>query len=140
MKLKITLHGVAYEVDVEVLDAQDEMQDSGTPLPRYGGGPGPAAPAPAAQPVGSTAAPAAAPGSQAGPPTPSSGVVSPIAGTVLEVKCKVGDQVSAGQILVVIEAMKMETEIAAPGGGKIKAISIAPGDAVRENQSLVEFE
>ena len=34
MKLKITVHGVAYEVDVEVLDAQDEMQDPGSPLPR----------------------------------------------------------------------------------------------------------
>ena len=68
------------------------------------------------------------------------GVVSPIAGTVLEVKCKPGDQVSSGQVLVVIEAMKMETEIAAPEGGKVKAVPVAPGDAVRENQTLVEFE
>ena len=141
MKLKITLHGVAYEVDVEVLDAEDEMLVAGVPLPRHAG---PATPAPqSVGPVGPAANSAthvAPAGSQTGPSASGSGVVSPIAGTVLEVKCKVGDQVSAGQILVVIEAMKMETEIASPGGGKIKAINIAPGDAVRENQSLIEFE
>lgn len=137
MKLKITVHGVAYEVDVEVLDAQDEMFDTGSPLPR--------AAVPAAAPTGS---PAPAPIPAAGPapagPAPAAGgaggVVSPIAGTVLEVKCKAGDEVSAGQVLVVIEAMKMETEIAAPGGGKVKSVAVAPGDAVRENQTLVEFE
>ena len=134
MKLKITVHGVAYEVDVEVLDAQDEMLDHGSPLPRPAAPAGPVAPvAVSGASVGGAAPPAA-------PAGPTSGMVSPIAGTVLEVKCKVGDQVSAGQILVVIEAMKMETEIAAPGGGKIKAVLVAPGDAVRENQSLVEFE
>lgn len=129
MKLKITVHGVAYEVDVEVLDAQDEMQTSGSPVVR------PAGPAPAA-PVGTAAG--APPAAAAGPA--GSGVVSPIAGTVLEIKCKPGDQVSPGQALLVIEAMKMETEIAASEAGRVKSIPVAPGDAVRENQLLVEFE
>lgn len=134
MKLKITVHGVAYEVDVEVLDAKDEMFDNGSPLPSVA----PVAPvgAVAAAPVAGPA-PVAAPAPAAGG---GDGVVSPIAGTVLEVKCKVGDQVAAGQVLLVIEAMKMETEIAAPGAGKVKAVPVAPGDAVRENQMLVEFE
>jgi oxaloacetate decarboxylase alpha subunit len=66
-------------------------------------------------------------------------VASPIAGTVLEVKVKVGDQVEQGQTLLVIEAMKMETAIAAPGAGKVKAVLVAAGDAVRENQTLVDF-
>ncbi len=131
MKLKITVHGVAYEVDVEVLDAKDEMHGAASPLPPA---PAPAAagPVPVAPSVGGP-----------GPVLPSQGetggVASPIAGTVLEVKVKVGDKVEQGQTLLVIEAMKMETAIAAPGAGQIKAVLVAAGDAVRENQTLVDF-
>jgi glutaconyl-CoA/methylmalonyl-CoA decarboxylase subunit gamma len=131
MKLKITVHGVAYEVDVEVLDAQDEMQTQNSPLPRSAA-PVPAAPAPGGPAAGPAPTPTAIP--------TGGGVVSPIAGTVLEIKCKPGDQVSSGQTLLVIEAMKMETEIAASEAGVVKAVPVAPGDAVRENQMLVEFE
>lgn len=130
MKLKITVHGVAYEVDVEVLDAKDEMQRSSSPLP----------PAPSSAPVVPSPAPVApmpAPG--VGPVGDPGGVASPIAGTVLEVKVKAGDKVEQGQTLLVIEAMKMETAIAAPGPGTVKAVPVAAGDAVRENQTLVEF-
>lgn len=135
MKLKITVHGVAYEVDVEVLDAKDEMQGAASPLP----------PAPAAAPAVSGPAPVpfVSPAGGPAPATPlpggTGGVASPIAGTVLEVKVKVGDQVEKGQTLLLIEAMKMETAIAAPGSGKIKAVLVAAGDAVRENQTLVDF-
>jgi biotin carboxyl carrier protein len=132
MKLKITVHGVAYEVDVEVLDAKDEMQRASSPLP-----PAPAAAPPVSAPGAPSAAPAPAPA--AGPIGDSGGVASPIAGTVLEVKVKAGDEVAQGQTLLVIEAMKMETAIAAPGPGTVKAVPVAAGDAVRENQTLVEF-
>ena len=133
MKLKITVHGVAYEVDVEVLEASDEMQGQPSPLP-------PVAPA-----VSAAGAPATAPVSPTGPapvalPGEGGGIASPIAGTVLEVKCKLGQKVEQGQTLLVIEAMKMETAIAAPGAGVIKQIHVAAGDAVRENQVLVDFE
>jgi biotin carboxyl carrier protein len=130
MKLKITVHGVAYEVDVEVLDAKDEMAHPASPLP--------AAPPPPAAP-GSAAVPPPAPPPSAGPSADAGGVGSPIAGTVLEVKVKAGDEVAEGQTLLVIEAMKMETAIAAPGAGTIKAVLVAAGDGVRENQTLVEF-
>ena len=130
MKLKITVHGVAYEVDVEVLDAKDEMHGAASPLP-------PAPPAPAPVPV---APPAAGPVPSVPIPDGTGGVASPIAGTVLEVKVKVGDKVEQGQALLVIEAMKMETAIAAPGAGRIKAVLVAAGDAVRENQTLVDFD
>jgi biotin carboxyl carrier protein len=133
MKLKITVHGVAYEVDVEVLDAKDEMRRPISPLP----------PAPVETPPGSGAVSAAGPATAATaspePVTGSEGVASPIAGTVLEVKVKEGDQVTPGQTLLVIEAMKMETAIAAPDAGQVKAVLVAAGDAVRENQTLVEF-
>lgn len=127
MKLKITVHGVAYEVDVEVLDAKDEMQGAPvSPLPPVERSAVPAAPVAAASP-------GALPAGDAG------GVASPIAGTVLEVRCKPGDKVAAGKDLVVIEAMKMETVIAAPAAGTVKAVLVAAGDAVRENQTLVEM-
>jgi len=134
MKLKITVHGVAYEVDVEVLDAKDEMHRAASPLP-----PAPAAGPADPGPVPAAPAVAAAPAASPVPAGDSDGVGSPIAGTVLEVKVKVGDEVSQGQALLVIEAMKMETAIAAPGPGRIKAVLVAAGDAVRENQTLVEF-
>ena len=131
MKLKITVHGVAYEVDVEVLDASDEMQRSSGPLPPVP----PAEPGATVRPLPAAAPP---PTPSAGPPT-EGGVASPIAGTVLEVKVKPGDQVVQGQDLLLIEAMKMETAIVAPSNGSVKAVLVAAGDSVRENQTLVEF-
>ena len=133
MKLKITVHGVAYEVDVEVLDAKDEMRRSSSPLP-----PAPVEAPPVPGPI-SPGGSAPAVTSSPVPVTGSDGVASPIAGTVMEVKVKVGDQVAQGQTLLVIEAMKMETAIAAPDAGQVKAVLVAAGDAVRENQTLVEF-
>jgi biotin carboxyl carrier protein len=134
MKLKITVHGVAYEVDVEVLDAEGDFLQA-SPLPPHAQ---PAAPPPAP----AQAAPMAAPATPATPPPGSAdgAVLSPIAGTVLEVKCKAGDEVKNGQELMVIEAMKMETAISAHRDGKIKAVPVAAGDGVRENQILVDFE
>jgi len=133
MKLKITVHGVAYEVDVEVLDAGEGFPAVNQPRPKQNGQKPPTAP------------PASA-SSSAPPPQASAGaseggtVTSPIAGTVHEIKCKPGDQVESGQVLLVVEAMKMNTGIAAPTAGKIKAVPVAVGDSVRENQTLVEFE
>lgn len=132
MKLKITVHGVAYEVDVEVLEASDEMQQAGGPLPPVTPvEPGLVSPPPSGR---ATPAPATATAPAAGT------VSSPIAGTVLQVKSQVGQEVQQGEALLVIEAMKMETVIAAPGSGRLKAVLVAAGDSVRENQPLVEFE
>ncbi|MBU0741102.1 acetyl-CoA carboxylase biotin carboxyl carrier protein subunit [bacterium] len=132
MKLKITVHGVAYEVDVEVLDAKrDEFGPTGA-LPSLG--------APGTFHHGSAAASAPPPAvGQAAPSTAGSGVVSPIAGTVIEIRCKPGDDVAQGQELLIIEAMKMNTAIAAPVAGTVKQVLVAAGDSVRENQQLVEF-
>lgn len=133
MKLKITVHGVAYEVDVEVLDAGDgAMQQYNSPLPA-------AASAPRAPGSGAPAAAMPAPSAGPAPAGATGGISSPIAGTVLELKCKAGDQVTEGQALVIIEAMKMETAIAAPSAGTVKAVLVAAGDNVRESQTLVEF-
>lgn len=136
MKLKITVHGVAYEVDVEVLDAKrDEFGPTGA-LPSLGSHGTTRHPvtAPAGAPASAPAAASAAPVT-----APAGGVVSPIAGTVIEIKCKAGDAVTAGQELLIIEAMKMNTAIAAPGAGTVKSVLVAAGDSVRENQQLIEF-
>ena len=137
MKLKITVHGVAYEVDVEVLDP-------GKGFPTHSNGLGSskrAMPSTADnskslnQPVGSDIN--QVPNQSVGE---KGSVASPIAGTIMEIKCKPGDEISKGQELIVMEAMKMKTAIAAPVSGKIKTVLVAVGDAVRECQQLVEFE
>ncbi|MBI4880187.1 MAG: biotin/lipoyl-binding protein [Planctomycetes bacterium] len=135
MKLRITVHGVAYEVEVEVLDPGEGFLGAG-PLPPLRM---PEAPAP---PHGAAGAASAHAGREAAPvASVAPGAVSaPIAGTVLEVKCRAGDAIEKGQILVVVEAMKMETSIAAPVGGRVKKVLVAVGDNVREGQAMVELE
>jgi len=133
MKLKITVHGVAYEVDVEVLDAGEGFPPSSSLPPRPAASPAPAGSAPQNAP--------AAPGREAAPEGDTlHTVASPIAGTIQEIKVKPGDQVQKNQALLVIEAMKMNSSIAAPVAGKVKAVPVAVGDSVREGQTLVEFE
>lgn len=128
MKLKITVHGVAYEVDVEVLDAGDGFPQVSSRPKSIQRNPGPVSVPP---PTVRTSRPDQA---------ASGSVTSPIAGTIIEIKCKAGDEVKEGQILLVLEAMKMKTSIAAPTAGKIKTVPVAAGDSVRESQILVEFE
>ena len=128
MKLKITVDGKVYEVEVDVFE------------------PEPAGPA-YVPPVGSARVPAAAPApppKQAGAPTPvaDEGKVcrSPIAGTVAKVPVQVGQAIKVNDVLLVLEAMKMETVITAPIAGKVSKINANVGDFVQGGQVLVEFE
>ncbi|MFH2035446.1 MAG: biotin/lipoyl-containing protein [Candidatus Zixiibacteriota bacterium] len=132
MKLKITVHGVAYEVDVEVLDAGEGFpppRKTRSMMPTEGNASehGNNIAMKSVKPV------AASTGSK-------EGISSPIAGTIIEIKCSNGQSVTKGQILVIMEAMKMKTSIAAPTDGQIKKVLIAAGDTVRENQMLIELE
>ncbi len=129
MKLRITVNGVAYDVDVEVLDAEDGFPAPGTSHVTTS--------------HTSTASlnngsPAPSPAKTVAPPT-AGAVTSPIAGNVVELKCSANESVTAGQPLLVIEAMKMNTTISAPAAGTIKAVKVAVGDAIREGQVLVEM-
>lgn len=65
---------------------------------------------------------------------------SPVAGIVVRVCVQAGDQLQPDDLLVVLEAMKMETSVTAPTAGKVKAVKVTPGEAVKLNQILVEFE
>ena len=81
------------------------------------------------------------PGASAGgQPVSDGSTVSPMPGTVLEVRAKPGDEVEEGQTLVVVEAMKMENVLRAETDGTIKTITVEPGDSVAADELLVEFE
>jgi methylmalonyl-CoA carboxyltransferase small subunit len=65
---------------------------------------------------------------------------SPVAGIVVRVSVKAGDELSPDDLILVLEAMKMETSVTAPFAGKLKSVKVVPGEAVKINQTLVEFE
>jgi biotin carboxyl carrier protein len=93
--------------------------------------------------LGATAAPrrAAGGGQQAAPrPTAKGGVTAQIAGRVISIKTKVGDEVKAGDVLLLLEAMKMENEIKSPKDGIVKDVPVAEGQRVSEGDTLVVVE
>jgi len=103
--------------------------------------PVPAAPPPSA-PVQAAPAPAA-PVQAASRPAPASSdnmIVAPMPGIILSIAVKEGDEVNAGDSLLVLEAMKMENEIHAPQAGKVKKIHVNEGAEVQSGSQLVEFE
>ena len=132
MKYKITLKGTTYEVEVEKGEAMilDEYEAK-SPVP----------PAPvAAAPVAVAAAPAAAPAAAApAPAAVAAGTVvpAPLPGNVFAIKVKEGDAVKAGDVLVIIEAMKMENEVCAPSDGVVKQIAVSKGAMVATGDTLV---
>ena len=131
MKLRVTLEGVTYDLDVEFVE---DTEAPTKPLPSR------PAPGGAAQ----SAAPAAAPAMPAPKPPPGetadNTVTSPLSGTVFKLLVKVGDQVAANQDLIILEAMKMETNVVAAAAGVIKNVAVAEGDQVTQGQLLIEFE
>ena len=129
MKLQIGIDGKTYEVEVEI------TEDDAAPKPHYI----PAQPAATVL----TAAPAAGAPKAAAPAGPvNEGKVcrSPIAGMVTRVNVQPGQQIQPNDLLLVLEAMKMETNVTSPVAGKVKNVTVAPSDAVQLNQVLVEFE
>uniref|UniRef100_Q01R49 Biotin/lipoyl attachment domain-containing protein n=1 Tax=Solibacter usitatus (strain Ellin6076) TaxID=234267 RepID=Q01R49_SOLUE len=130
MKLTITVDGKTYEVDV------DAAQPEPPAAPPYAIGGVNIASAPLRAPAG---APAAAP-VDSKPVNEDKVCRSPVSGVVVRVAAQVGQSLQTGDILVVLEAMKMETNITAPGAGKIAAIAVNQGDGVQAGQVVVEFE
>jgi methylmalonyl-CoA carboxyltransferase 1.3S subunit len=120
MKLKVTVNGLVYDVDVEV---EEE------PLPTLG-----------AVLVGSTSAFGMTPTATKAPATSANALTSPVAGTVVTVLVEAGADVLAGQTLLVLEAMKMETEVTAPEDGKVKSVEVVVGEAVHGGQVLIEWD
>ena len=129
MKYKVTLNSKVYEVEVEEGTAMlvDEYE-AYVPAP---------APAPVAAATVPAAAPAPAPAPAAAPRAAGEVVASPLPGTVLQVKVSAGEAVKAGQLLLVIEAMKMENEILAPRDGTVAQVVAAKGATVNTGDALV---
>ena len=129
MKYKVTLNSKVYEVEVEEGTAMlvDEYE-AYVPAP---------APAPVAAAPVPAAAPAPAPAPAAAPQAAGEVVASPLPGTVLQVKVSAGESVKAGQLLLIIEAMKMENEILAPRDGTVAQIVAAKGATVNTGDALV---
>lgn len=127
VKLKIKINEEVYEVDVEIED--DGAESSvGSRYP--------------VRPVASIPfAPAVAQPSPAPVAVSSDHVCrSPIAGIVVRIIVREGQQIKVNDSMIVLEAMKMETNITAPFDGKVKSITVAQGQAVQPGQVLVEFE
>lgn len=131
MKYTATLNGKKYDVELERVDEY-------RPMPRFGEE-APAAPAPA--PV--AAAPAAAPAPAAAAPAPAAPVSggttveAPMPGKILSVKAAPGQAVKYGQAVIIMEAMKMETEIVAPVDGTVSQILVKEGDTVETGTAMV---
>lgn len=94
-----------------------------------------AAPAPAAQP-----APAAAPAPQAAPAAPAGALTAPLPGTIKQIKVKAGQSVKRGDVVLTLEAMKMENDIQATQDGKVKAVLVQSDQQVQQGEALIEFE
>jgi methylmalonyl-CoA carboxyltransferase small subunit len=130
MKLQISVDGQAYEVEVEVAedDYPPQMLDN--------------RPTPASATIQSTVLRT--------PPKPGASLDadnreaklcrSPLAGIVVQVPVAPGQQLQVNDLMVVLEAMKMETAITAPVEGKLKSVNVAPGESVKASQVLIEFE
>jgi biotin carboxyl carrier protein len=128
VKLKLTIDGKVYEVEV---DATEPAQ----PHPSY-------IPPMDKTQVPPTHLPAVSAPTQTGQDTvadESKVCRSPMAGIVVRVTAQVGQVIQANDVLVVLEAMKMETVVTAPRGGKIAKLNVKSGDSVQGGQVLVEL-
>ena len=128
MKYKITLNGRTYEVEVEAGKAMllDEYEAIAPAAPAAA----PVAAAPAAP--AAAAAPAAPAVTGAGEP-----VTAPMPGTILKVNVQNGQAVKEGQVLCVLEAMKMENEILASKNGTVTQVLVQKGSSVNTGDALV---
>ena len=130
MKLNIEIDGQMYEVEVEVAedDYQPQMQDN--------------RPTPASATIQSTVLPMPPkPGSSLDPDNHEAKLCrSPLAGIVVQVAVVPGKQLQLNDLMVVLEAMKMETVVTSPMAGTVKSVNVAPRESVKLNQVLVEFD
>ena len=139
MKYVATINGKKYEVEVEKLEAYKSLDRNGVAAPAAPVLPvsapvqRPAAPAPA--PV--AAAPAPAPAPAAAAPAGATTVEAPMPGKILNIKVSEGQAVKFGEVVVIMEAMKMETEIVAPADGTVSKILVKAGDSVDTGAALV---
>lgn len=127
MKLTITIDKKTYEVEVEAAEPESPVL---VPRPY----------AVESASVRVPAAPQAAPAPSAVPVNEEKVCRSPVSGIVVKVVAQPGQTLQVGDILLVLEAMKMETNITAPVAGKVAAIKVNTGEGVQAGQVVVELE
>lgn len=137
-RLRITVNGTAYEVEVEELDeqfaserplAQNRHADPGSSNSMQ-------SPGPKAENSGGAGQKRQPPAEPAQPRIQGLRVNAPMPGTILEVKVDVGDLLDAGDVIVVLEAMKMENQITAPQDGIVEEVSVKAGVSVNAGDVL----
>jgi biotin carboxyl carrier protein len=122
-KFNVKINGVSYEVEVEEVASAVAVK--------------PAAPAAAAPVKPAAPAAAAAPAAKAEVGAGDTGVNAPMPGKIVKLVTEVGKQVKAGDVLLILEAMKMQNEITAPVAGVVKGINVAAGQSVKPGEVLV---
>ena len=129
-KFIINVNGSSYEVEVEEVGGAPSAAPAAAPVAQAAPATAPkAAPAPAAAPAATPAA----------PPAGAENVTAPMPGNIISVKVSVGQTVKSGDVLCILEAMKMENEIMAPKDGKIVAVSATAGSTVNTGDVLVSI-
>ena len=149
-KYRITVDGNIYEVEVEEVGVTDGIQGKGgVQNSAAGGGRGIGEALASTGRAGGAGTPA--PGGAVAPPQPhlqqnpaaagpGTAVKAPMPGMILSVNVTAGQQVAAGDILLILEAMKMENEILAPAAGKVTSVTAAQGASVNTGDILVTLE
>ncbi len=138
MRLRITINGHVYEAEVEVLD-----DAAAVPAAATGAVVAPAAGVMPTPPAPSPAVPARVPATALGSPSGVSRGVevrAVLPGVVSEVRAVAGQRVAVGDVLLVLEAMKMDNDVAAPVAGTVRAIMVAAGEQVAAQQVLAVLE
>ena len=125
-KFNVNVNGTLYEVEVDEIQAGAAAAPARKPIPAAA----PKAAAPKA------AAPKAAPARPAAAPAGAETVKAPMPGNILEVRVKDGQSVQAGDVLFILEAMKMENEIMAPAAGIVSGVAVQKGSAVANGAVL----
>ena len=114
-KYNVIVNGTAYEIEIEVADAASVSAAPKAAAPKA------AAPAPAGNGAGQA-------------------IECPMPGTILSVNVQTGDAVKKGQLLMVLEAMKMENEILAPCDGRVTGVNVSKGSAVESGITLCTIQ
>ena len=109
-KYKVNVNGTSYEIEIELMGETEAASAKAAPVQT-------AAPAPTASGEGEK-------------------IASPMPGTILDIKVNVGDTVKQGQVLMILEAMKMENEIMAGADGQITSIGVTKGASVQTGDAL----
>ena len=119
-KYKVNVNGNLYEITIEEADVNEvASKNTGTPKKTASGN---------------------TPGGQNAVPSGAEKITSPMPGTILSVNVSNGDRVKKGQVLMILEAMKMENEIMAPKDGKISGVNVSKGASVESGSLLCVIE